>query len=456
MMIDPFLHAWDERFHILVAKNTLNHILKPTLYENPILPYDYKNWVGNHIWVHKQPFPIWLMSIASAFSGNTEWVYRIPTMILSTTGVYFTYLIGKKLFNRNVAFIAAGLHSIHGLILEVSAGRVTTDHYDAQYLVLIEIAIYFAISNSKKSFKNEIIAGIFMGLAILTKWLPALIVVPIYLISQYDKKSALDLIKGLITIVISGITIALPWQVYSLINYPLETKWEQLFNSKHLTEVIEGHTAPFFYHFDKMRMLYGELIYIPLIWLIGDGIKNIRNWKSNISIYIISTWIIIPFVFFSIAKTKMQGYTLLTAPAIFLMTGYFFWRLIELTRIEKNKFKRIGYQIIALLLIALPVRYSVERIKPFNNPHLEPLWSKQVKSLTKVTSPSSDNVILNAEHYIETMFYTECTAYENIPSQNDLNLILSKANKVYVIDDNHLPNYIIENPNIEIIKYQCD
>jgi len=39
--LDVNLHAWDKRFHALVAKNLLKHFLRPTLYENPVLPFDW-------------------------------------------------------------------------------------------------------------------------------------------------------------------------------------------------------------------------------------------------------------------------------------------------------------------------------------------------------------------------------------------------------------------------------
>lgn len=60
--IDPFLHDWDERFHAIVAKNMITYPFKPMLFVNPVLPYDYRAWCCNHIWVHKQPLFLWQMA----------------------------------------------------------------------------------------------------------------------------------------------------------------------------------------------------------------------------------------------------------------------------------------------------------------------------------------------------------------------------------------------------------
>ncbi len=65
-----YLLPWDERYHALVAKNLIEHPLLPALYENPILPYDYKQWAGNHIWVHKQPVTLWGMALSIKLFGT--------------------------------------------------------------------------------------------------------------------------------------------------------------------------------------------------------------------------------------------------------------------------------------------------------------------------------------------------------------------------------------------------
>jgi len=81
--LDPFLHAWDERYHALVAKNLLKHPLLPTLYDTPLLDQDLL-WVGGHIWLHKQPLTLWLISGSIYLFGNTDFAIRIPSIVLST------------------------------------------------------------------------------------------------------------------------------------------------------------------------------------------------------------------------------------------------------------------------------------------------------------------------------------------------------------------------------------
>jgi 4-amino-4-deoxy-L-arabinose transferase-like glycosyltransferase len=97
---DLFLHPWDERFHALVAKNMMNHPFLPTLYENPVLPFDLKDWSANHIWVHKQPFPLWCMALSMKIFGINEIALRIPSLLASTFGIIAIYKVGEYLFSK--------------------------------------------------------------------------------------------------------------------------------------------------------------------------------------------------------------------------------------------------------------------------------------------------------------------------------------------------------------------
>jgi 4-amino-4-deoxy-L-arabinose transferase-like glycosyltransferase len=95
---DFFLHSWDERYHALVAKNLIQHPLTPTLYDNPVLPYDYRNWKANHIWLHKQPLPVWTIAASMRLFGVNEIALRLPSIILSTIGILLTFLICSHFF----------------------------------------------------------------------------------------------------------------------------------------------------------------------------------------------------------------------------------------------------------------------------------------------------------------------------------------------------------------------
>ncbi len=101
---DLFLHECDERYHALVGKNLIQDLLKPTLYNNPVLPFDFKDWTANQIWLHKQPFPVWTMALIMWLFGVNEIALPLPSILLTTIGVWLTFYIASYFFNKKVGY----------------------------------------------------------------------------------------------------------------------------------------------------------------------------------------------------------------------------------------------------------------------------------------------------------------------------------------------------------------
>jgi len=404
---DPFLHEWDERYHALVAKNTIDNPLKPTLYKVPLLEYDYKSWVGNHVWLHKQPVPLWIMGASMKLFGVNLFGFRFPSIIFSLLAVWLTFLIGAKLFDKKTGLIAAYLHAINGLIIELTGGRIATDHVDIFFLFFIELSIWFVILyQGKRNFWNLVLIGFCTGCAVLTKWLPALIVLPIFMVLDYKTFSDKKTILNLVIIVAAIALISAPWQLYTAYEFPLENVWEKHFNWLHLTTVLDEQTGPYYYFFSKLRIHYGEIMYLPFLWFL----LRKKNWVDRKKMALI-IWILVPLLFFSISKTKMQGYTLFIAPAVFIMLGLFVRYLSFTAASLSKKTSRIMAQTILLLLILLPIRYSIERIKPFSEANSQiPLYMHRIQELQE--NGTENLVIENCERPIETMFFTNHIAYD--------------------------------------------
>ncbi len=442
---DFFLHNWDERYHALVAKNLIQHPLLPTLYDKPILPYDYKLWTANHVWVHKQPLPLWAMAGSMYLFGVNEIALRIPSAILMTIGIGLTFYIGKYLFDTSIGYLAAFFYAINGLILEQTGGRVATDHIDIFFLFFVELAVFFSIVfiQKQKTIYN-ILAGISIGAAILCKWLPALIVLPIWLLLVIDSKKFKPsaIIGQLLLLTTICIFTFLPWQIYIFSTFPAEATWEAGFNFKHITEVLDEQTGPIYYFLGKIRVNYGDLIYLPLLWFIWKSCAN----KHQLKRLALLIWVLVPLVFFSIAKTKMQGYILFICPALFLITADFYFMLNEYKKKPKMKWFS---NIISLLLIALPIRYMLERVKPFEQRDRNPTWAIELRKLND--RKVHNGVLFNYQRPIEAMFYTSLTVYPNIPDRNKITELIAIGYTVIINDDGKIPEEIktIEGITIE-------
>lgn len=409
---DLFLHEWDERYHALVAKNMMDHPLRPTLYEHPVLPYNYQDWSGNHIWLHKQPAPLWFMALSLKLFGISEIALRIPSILLSTLAIWLTYGIARHYADKKTALLAAFLHAIHGLVIELTGGRIATDHIDLFFLFFIELGIYFCVRFLRRlQWQASLLIGLSTGLAVLTKWLPALIVLPVWVLLA---RGQLGWNKLLIHfLIIAGVAGAafLPWQVYIFQVFPLEAAWEQSYNTRHFSEGLEGHEQAWYFHLEKMGRIFGELIYLPLAWFTYKRARQLFHGKrADLSLL---AWIWVPYIFFSIAQTKMQAYTLFCAPAFFILTALFF-RYLSIYK-RRLRFPLYATNMVLALLILLPVRYSIERAKPFSVRERSPEWAEQMKALREQYEMEERMVVFGVERPIEFMFYTGATAYPSLP-----------------------------------------
>ena len=422
--LDPLLHPWDERYHALVAKNMMTDPFTPKLYPDHVLDYDFKNWGQNHIWLHKQPLPLWTMAASMKIFGVDEFILRLPTVLLSTFSIFLTFWIGRFLSNsERVGLLAAFFLSINGLVIELASGRVSTDHVDTFFMFLITMSLFFILLNVKKARKIWLIfAGLFCGLAILTKWLPGLIVFPLYLVMNFRNKNYSTLFLEMALMGVVTIIVALPWQLYAHMMFPLEYNWERDYNTLHLFEGLEGHGKPWWYFIDRIRITVNELVYLVFGWFVYQLFK-VRKF-SSVDLFLLA-WIGIPFFIFSMAATKMQGYLLFTFPAWFIIMGMFMEHLI-ISKPRSSLHKKI-YMLIIGVMMMLAFRYGLERVKPFEN-HEEEL---QVKNELTKTAYSSKTLIFNEAHPIEWMFYNDGLAYSSRPEEKVVDSLRREGWLVY-------------------------
>lgn len=435
---DFFLHYWDERYHALVAKNLINHPLVPTLYDNPVLPYDFRNWQANHIWLHKQPLALWAMAGSMYLFGINEIALRLPSILMVSIAVYLVFSIGGYLFDRKTGYLAAFLFSINGLVIPLVGGRKATDHVDICFMFFILLSIYLSVQYCRKENPlYSILIGISIGLAILSKWLPALIVLPVWLLLVWDsKKFSLKGTLANFAVLVAALTLTfLPWQLYIFSQFPHQAIWESTYNFEHLFHGLEGHSGSIFYYLNRIRINYGELIYLPLVWFIWKSMREIRN-KKQVAVLV---WFLVPFLFFSMAQTKMQAYLLFTAPALFYMTAEFFYAVVELR--NRYRFKWF-FTVVLALIILLPIRYCLERLTIFELRERNPQWVQDLRDLNKENIKKG--ILFNYDHPIEAMFYTDLTVYPHIPDKEIILDLSGQGYTVLVNDDGTLPSYILD------------
>lgn len=460
--LDDYLNFWDECFHALVAKNLSYNPLLPVLYKTPLLPFDYRDWSGNHIWLHKQPLFLWQSALSIKLFGATEFAYRLPSLVLSVLAVPVIYRIGQLLMSHVVGYLAALLFIISFYTNGLTSGYRMSAENDLVFMfyVLGSCWAYLEYRRSGKMYFIFLIA-LFSGFAMLTKWLVGLLVYSswftnIIVENKEGWKSSLKKMTPLLKSLSVTSLIVLPWFVYTFSFFPEESSYEFTLNARHFSEVVEGHTGTFAYHFEQMNEIYYPFNYNILIPVIFIGIFLIPNRLQRITIVL---FILLPFLFFTIAKTKMPSFTYVIFPYVVLLISIVLYSLFEFLKTKMNKPALV---LVSVFSVSLLLYYfmAIERIQyehtdqnKYNGNRDERINNKKEYFLlaAKIKEAKDKVVLFNMSfpYYIDMMFYTDITTYPYLPNTDQIKELKNKGYVVYIRNDNHLPQDILENKDIK-------
>ena len=449
---DLFLHCWDERYHALVAKHLLAHPGTPTLYDPPALPYDYRDWRANHVWLHKPPLALWLMAaglwLSQALMGMAggEIAMRVPGLLLAVASIYFPYRIGAYLCGRQAGLLAAFLHATHGYLLQLPGGRAPVDQIDNDLIFCVELGIFLSVLYLETGRRWLVPAvGSSVGLAVLTKWLPGLLAVPVFLALAWGKERPRRLALDLALIGLTAVAVVLPWQIYANLTFPREAHWESAYNLRHLIVPVEGLGGSPLFYLTRMARYFGELVYLCLIWFLVELARERQPKMMRLA-----AWLLLPYLSFSLAATKMAGYVMTAAPALFLVEALFWLWLLNLDPRPWPGWQR-GLRWAALaLLIVLPLRYTLERLKLSPAYDRNPPWVRAMRELPARIGPGKV-VLLNVDRPIETMFYTPYLAYAKTATPQQIAQLRRDGFRVIAFDDGRLPSAVRASPGLEVM-----
>ena len=468
--LNTHLQLWDEQFHALVAKNMTDSLFNPMLIVHHLFPFKIADWTSNNIWLHKQPLFLWQMALSIKCLGNNLFAIRLPSLLMSTLLIYFVFRIAKLLVNSKVGYFSGLILATSYYIIELSNGTFNTDHNDIAFMFYVGVSIWgwfeYEYGIRKDKWKYLIVIGISSGLAVLVKWLVGIVVYSGWFISivlvrerRIDSKNY----KGLLFSFLLTLAVFLPWQFYIFSVFPHESAYEFEYNTRHLLEVIEDHGGGMFFHFNMAEQLYGVsfLLILSLMFLF------LIRLKDDFSKWFIASILFIVYIFYSIAQTKMIGFTLCIGSLLYLIFGYAVYGIREI--IFKNNFKDKkfiwlnSFSFILLLVWIVNVNLQWDRMKEF---HLN--WRKDyhcfysirdrnhyvLEHLGFIVGDEGKSVLLNCrqDDIAVALFYNDLfSAISFIPGLEQYNE-MKKKHKLVVLDDGKLPEYVQESEQVKIIN----
>ena len=260
----------------------------------------------------KPPLFIWLQVLSMKAFGITEFAARFPNSIIGIISMLVLFNLGRKLVDERFGFLFVLAYTSSILpLFYFKSGLI-----DPLFNLLMFVSVWYLfksfnldLDKFQINYKYIVLAGIFDGLAVLTKgpvgFLLVILTFLIYNVMNY-KKMKFPFLAYLLFGLISFIPIIL-WYValavqlgdisiiYQFVKYQI-----RLFSTGDA-----GHSGPFYYHF--LVLLFG--VFPSSIF----ALRGIRNTNNNSNITQFSVWMGILFfvvlILFSIVKTKIIHYS---------------------------------------------------------------------------------------------------------------------------------------------------
>lgn len=381
---------------------------------------------------------------------NVVLIGKILDVLFSLLSVYVTYKIGEKVFNRNVASIAALVFGLSAIFLTFT-GLILTEPLA---ILLGLLGVYFFIIFVKgRELIKLFLAGIFCGLSFLTKfpqgiYFGALFLVMFFVIVVvlFKKKSIFKRIRELFIISLGFSIPVIPYFVFNYFRYPHILK---PFTSASwiVTTSTWLYGSGLHYYFVEFFLRYPiNLFFVGYIYYFFKE----EHWKKveRIVLFLIPVLI---FLYFLYVPRKEIRYMVTALPFFSLLISYTIVKIYnKLKKSPKPRLKPFAFVIICtiLVIINIPTTLHFESPPSFEEEIIEIIKEHNINGIIMSSDPSfisfTDNrkVLLNGMEFApriyakqddyELLFINDCDlicAPTDIECQQERGELLSKISR---------------------------
>lgn len=259
-----------------------------------------------HPWFEKSPLLYWMTASAFKIGLGQDLAPRLPVALASVAFLAYFFAVLRREFGERAALFAAA-------ILATSAGWLAYSHVavpDLPMSVVFGAAMLTVMRYQGSAVRTTILAGVFLGLAILAKGL-----VPLVLFAP-----ALWLLRRqwrhIFLLLVTSALVAAPWFALVILRNGAPFL-EEFFWKQHLARFLTGeslHPQPFWFYLPVL--LAGLFPWSPLVLLLFSK----RLWPEKHAAFLLA-WFAFGFVFFSISRGKLPGYLIPLFPAMAALLG---------------------------------------------------------------------------------------------------------------------------------------
>ncbi|MCH2033476.1 MAG: glycosyltransferase family 39 protein [Tenacibaculum sp.] len=365
-------------------------------------------------WLDKPHLPFWLTALSFKIFGISNFVYKLPGVLVFLLGVWATYKFTLKNYNKETATLAAiilatSLHSV------ISNFDVRAEPYLTGFIIASLYWFYLYIQNRK--WTDLVIACLFCAFAIMTKGIFAMIPIVAALGGHFIiTKQWKEILNPMWILGLLFISVFILPEIYTLyLQFDIHPEkivfgktdvsgikfflWDSQFGRFFNTGPIKGHGDPFFF----IHTILWAFLPWSIIFYIASFLKIKRNLKSvntNEEYYTLFGTLVTILVF-SLSKFQLAHYTNIVFPFMAIITADFIIKLKSRYRNLQKTFVISQWILIAISIIAI-IGLSVLMKPDFNFWIVLPL-SLCVFGIIQVLKNNKDKI--NRTFYLSTISF---------------------------------------------------
>lgn len=315
-----------------------------------------RDWITPYLdftlFLNKPPLTSWLTAIVFQWTGPSEWARLVP-VAAAMVALYATCRLGELLYGARAGLVAGVMLATGpGFVLE--ARTLRPDMLLAASVVTALLCWQRAGTTAER--RTRWLAGMYtaLGVGVLAKGLVPLVVagMPIgaVVLREHGWHGVRALRPGLGLLVLAA--IVLPWHVAVALRHP-GFAWDYVVN-QHLLFFLdrkfprdsEGDTLAFFWGAFAGRA-FPWIVLLPLT--LGEAVRGTARDASPLerATFLLWAWIGGTLLFFSLAPSRLEHYSIPALPAVALVAARA-WQ-----RASAGELGRTGWGMLALVGAAM-------------------------------------------------------------------------------------------------------
>lgn len=303
---------------------------------------------------NKPVMHFWLVMASFLLLGFSEFSARLPSAIMGLAGIVLVYFWGRRAYGR-VAGILASLILATSIEYVILSQNIIHDITLCFFVNLALFQFHSAMAEKTLPFSAVIFIALAMGCAVLSKGpvgllLPGTVILLFVLIT---KRWLLVINRRLFIGILIFLLVAVPWFVLMALRHDdyiksflLEGNLGRFFSRG------APHKEPVYYYLPVVLVgFFPWSVFLPSVLYVQ--IKDyVRKKSPDVLFLLLAAGV--PFVFFSLARSKLATYILLIFPALSLLAGKFFadLRRPEVYTCLKAHFKYSSWAFFLIVCIA--------------------------------------------------------------------------------------------------------